>query len=78
MGPDPLLQFDGISLDPPEDRRVIHRHPAIQKHQLKVAIADGERQILSWPPDLGPGVKVEGVPFYRVDGADHEQDETDD
>jgi hypothetical protein len=42
---DPLLRFDGISLDPPEDRRVIHRHPAIQQYQLKVAIADGKHQI---------------------------------
>jgi hypothetical protein len=33
---------------------------------------------LSWPPDLGPLVKVEKAPFCRVDGADYEQDETDD
>jgi hypothetical protein len=33
---------------------------------------------LSWPRDLGPVVKVEAVPFCRVDGADYEQDETDD
>jgi hypothetical protein len=50
MGPDPLLQFDGISLDPPKDRRVIHRHPAIQQHHLKVAIADGKHQIPPYRP----------------------------
>jgi hypothetical protein len=48
MRPDSLLDFDCMCLDPPEDRRVIHRHSAVQKHQFEVAIADGEHQI---PPN---------------------------
>ncbi len=48
MRPDLLLQFDGICLNPAEDRRVIHRHTAVEKHQFEVTIADGEHQI---PPD---------------------------
>jgi hypothetical protein len=49
---------DGISLDPPEDRRVIHRHPAIQEHQLKVAIADEKHQIPPHRPQEHLGGKL--------------------
>ena len=40
MGPEPLHQFDSIKQTPRNDRRVIHCHLAIQKHQINVAIAD--------------------------------------
>jgi hypothetical protein len=32
-------------MDPAENRRVIHRYPAILKHQLKVTVADRKHQI---------------------------------
>jgi hypothetical protein len=50
MRPETLPQLGGVSLDPTDNRRVIHCHPTILKHQLKVAVADGEHQI---PPPTG-------------------------
>ena len=44
MEPSPLLAFDGISLNPPKDRHVIHRHPAIRQQHLEVDIAHGENR----------------------------------
>ncbi len=48
MRPDPLLQFGGKCLNPPEVRRVIHCYPTVQQHKREVATADGEHQV---PPD---------------------------
>jgi hypothetical protein len=44
MRPETLLQLGGVSLDPKETRRVIRCYSTILKHQLKVAVADGEHQ----------------------------------
>src|SRR3954453_4210697 len=44
MGPDPLLQLRGISLDPTEEGRVVHLHPTVLQHQLEIAVADREHQ----------------------------------
>ena len=52
------------------DARSARSRVRIQKNGIGVCV--------SWPPDLGPLVKVEKAPFCRVDGADYEQDETDD
>ena len=40
MRPDTLLQLRGVSLSPAKNRRVLHRYPAVLKHQFKVTVAD--------------------------------------
>jgi hypothetical protein len=42
---DPLLQFRRISLDPAEDRGVIHVYAPVSQHQLEVAVADREHEV---------------------------------
>jgi hypothetical protein len=50
MRSDPVLQFNGIGLDPAEDGGVVHLDIAIQQHEFEIAVTDGEHQIPSDRP----------------------------
>src|SRR5208283_1334824 len=50
MRADSFLKLSRIGLDPAEDRRVVDFDPAIQEHQLEVAVADRKHQIPSYGP----------------------------
>jgi hypothetical protein len=45
MPPDPLLQFGGIGLNPPENGGVIDRDATIMQHKFKIVVADRELEI---------------------------------
>src|SRR4051794_10768009 len=51
MGSDPLLQLRGISLDPTEDGRVVHRDTAVLQHQFEITVADWEHQVPAHGPE---------------------------
>ena len=50
VGPQPLLQFHGIGLDPAVDGRVVDRYAAVPQHQFKVAVGDRELQVPAHRP----------------------------
>jgi hypothetical protein len=50
MGPQPLLQFDGISLDPAVEGRVVDRHAPVPQHEFEIAVGDRELQVLAHRP----------------------------
>src|SRR3954469_18702582 len=45
VGPQPLLQFHGVGLDPAVDGRVVDRHAPVPQHQFEVAVGDRELQV---------------------------------
>jgi hypothetical protein len=57
----------GIGLDPAKQGRVVHLHPTVLQHQLKIAVADREHQIPSDRPQhhLGRELPALGVPTLR-------------
>ena len=71
MRPDPLLQFGGVCLDPPENGGVIDRDAAILQHKLKIAVADGESEIPAHGPkdhlgsELSPLKLLASIPHSR-------------
>jgi hypothetical protein len=58
---DPLLQLNGISLNPPEDGGVIYLDAAIQQHGLEITAADGKHQIPSNRPQDHLGGQLPGL-----------------
>ena len=50
MGPQPLLHFRRVGLDPAVDGRVVNRHAPVPQHQLKITVGDRKLQIPAHRP----------------------------
>src|SRR5690349_6205277 len=50
VGPQPLLQFHGIGLDPAIDGRVVHRYAAVPQHQFEITVGDRKLQVPAHRP----------------------------